>query len=129
MFSLVCTTLVQTVNLMKLCMQFVTYKTRAHKKPIRNFAIIASLELFLLQNTQEIKRTFFNWTKQDKTGKFSRRPVFQATYNIKAEKQTIDSIFLCQLDVVGWRKEKGTRQTDVRALGGKIKLMSLFFDQ
>ena len=31
-----------------------------------------------IQNTQEIKRTLFNWTKQDKTCKFSRKSSFSS---------------------------------------------------
>ena len=39
-----------------------------------------------IQNTQKIKRTLLNWTKQDKTCKFSRKSsFFQATYNIKKQ--------------------------------------------
>ena len=51
--------------------------------------------LFLqIQNTQEIKRTLFNWTKQDKMCKFLRCPLFQATYNTKTEKQSMNSTYL-----------------------------------
>ena len=60
------------------------------------------------QNKEEIKRTLFSWTKQDKRGS----PLFQATYNIKTEKNKPSvQLILCQLDVGGWRKEKGTRLT------------------
>ena len=60
-----------------------------------------------IQNTQEIKRTLFNWTKR---AKFRGSPLFQATHNIKTEKQTIQLI-VCQFDVGGWRKENGMRLT------------------
>ena len=33
----------------------------------------SNLYFNMIQNTQEIKRTLFNWTKQDKTCKFSRK--------------------------------------------------------
>ena len=39
---------------------------------------------------------------------FKEVSLFQAMYNIKTEKQTIQLI-LCQLDLGGWWKEKGTR--------------------
>ena len=42
------------------------------------------------QNTQEIKRTRFNGSKQDKSANFQGSPLFQATYNIK----TINSTYL-----------------------------------
>ena len=40
----------------------------------------------------------FNSTKQDKTCKFSRKSSFQATYNIKTEKQSISSLSVCEFD-------------------------------
>ena len=53
----------------------------------------------MVQNTQEIKRTLFNWMKQDKMCKFLRKssfssylqqgsPLFQAMYNIKTNNST-----------------------------------------
>ena len=42
-----------------------------------------------IQNTEEIQRTLFNWTKQDKTCIFSRRSFFQATYNIKTKNKQL----------------------------------------
>ena len=58
--------------------------------------------------TQEIKRTLFNWTKPDKTCKFSRSPF--SSYVQHINKQLIQLIS-CQLDAGGWRKEQGTRLT------------------
>ena len=60
-------------------------------------------------NTQESKRTlFFIRRNGTKCANFQGSPYFQAAHNIKTEKQTIQHI-LCQLDVGGWWKEKGTR--------------------
>ena len=78
-----------------------------------------------IQNTQEIKRTLFILTKQDKMCTFSRKSSFfsQPTYNIKQKKKErpppsphaqLIQLILCQLDVGDWRKEKGTRLTDVK---------------
>ena len=65
-----------------------------------------------IQNTQEIKRTLFNWTKQDKTCEFSRKSSF-SSYVQKKKKtqknQQLIQLILCQLDSEGWRKEKSTR--------------------
>ena len=71
------------------------------------------------QNTQEIKRTLFNWTKHNKTCTFSRKSsflfffflllFFQATYSKNRNKLLIQLI-LCQM-FGGWRKEKGERLT------------------
>ena len=65
-----------------------------------------------IQNTQEIKRTLFNRTKHEKKKKKSVQ-IFEEVLFFKlrtTEKQTIQLI-LYQLDVGGWRKEKGTRLT------------------
>ena len=52
-----------------------------------------------IQNTQEVKENAFSL---DKTGQnvriFEEVLSFQATYNIKTEKQTINSLRLCQFD-------------------------------
>ena len=42
---------------------------------------------------KRLKRTLFNWIKQEKRAKFQGSPLFQATYN-----RTINSLSLCQLD-------------------------------
>ena len=41
---------------------------------------------FKIQNTQEIKRTLLNWTKQDKTRKFSRKSSFSSYVQHKNRK-------------------------------------------
>ena len=63
------------------------------------------VECTMIQNTQEVKRTLLNWTKEDKTCKFSRKSSF-LSYAQQKNKQLIQLV-LCQLDVGGWRKEKG----------------------
>ena len=45
---------------------------------------------------ERLRRTLFNWKRQDKMREFSRKPsFFEATYNTKINKQ---SIIFCQLD-------------------------------
>ena len=65
-----------------------------------------------VQNTQEIKRTLL-LIGQNRTKRVNFRgsPLFQATYNIKTENKQLFQLILCQLDVGGWQKEKGTRPT------------------
>ena len=46
---------------------------------------------------------FFNWRNGTKRANFRGSPLFQATHNIKTEKQTFQ-IILCQLYVGSWRK-------------------------
>ena len=49
------------------------------------------------KHTKRLKRTLFNWTKQDKRCTFSRKSTFQATYKIKTEerkKNPINSTYL-----------------------------------
>ena len=60
-----------------------------------------------------MKRKLFNWTKQDKTCTFSRQSFFSSC--VKHKNQQFIQLVLCQLNVGlgGWRKEKGTRPTDV----------------
>ena len=50
---------------------------------------------------KRLKRTPFNWTKQNKNCEFSRKFsfFFQATHNMKTEKQTISSLNLRHFDV------------------------------
>ena len=47
-----------------------------------------------IQNTQEIKRTLFNWTKQDKTYKFSRKSSFSSYVQEQNWKTKINSTYL-----------------------------------
>ena len=55
---------------------------------------------------KRLKEHFLIGRNRTKCAHFWGSPLFQATYN--TEKQTIQLI-LCQLDVGGWQKEKGTR--------------------
>ena len=57
-----------------------------------------------IQNTREIKRTLFNWTKQDKTCKFSRKSSFSSSIQHKNRKTNNSTYFVS--DVGGWQKEK-----------------------
>ena len=61
----------------------------------------AYLVTLQIQNTQKIKRTLFNWTKR---ANFLGNPLFQATYNIKTEKQTINSTCASWIWEAGGRK-------------------------
>ena len=65
-----------------------------------------------------LKERFLIGRNRTKRANFRGSPLFQATYNMKTEKKTttkkqLMQLILCQLDVGGWRKEKGTRLTDV----------------
>ena len=62
-----------------------------------------------IQDTPEIKRTLFNWTKRTKCANFRRNPLFQQT---QKNKQLIQFIS-CQLDVWTLAKEK-RHETDWR---------------
>ena len=53
-----------------------------------------------IQNTQEIKKRFLIGRNRTKRAHFRGSPLFQGTYNIRTEKQTIQ-LTLCQLDVEG----------------------------
>ena len=47
-----------------------------------------------IQNTQAVKRTLLNWTKIGQNVQIVKEAlIFQATYNIKTEKQTINSTY------------------------------------
>ena len=67
---------------------------------------LTMLRWLLIQNTQEIKRTLFNWTKQDKTCKFSRKSSFSSYVQHKNRK--INNIF--NLSCVSWMWEAGGRK-------------------
>ena len=60
------------------------------------------------QNTQEVK---LNVSFLDKTGQnvhvFKEVLIFQGTYNIKTEKQTVSSLSLCQFDAGRLAEGKG----------------------
>ena len=52
-----------------------------------------------IQNTQEIKRTLLNWTKQDKTWTFSKKSAFSSYVQDKNRKyKQLIQLILCQLD-------------------------------
>ena len=53
-----------------------------------------SLGKVLIQNTQEIKRTLFNWTKQDKTCKFLRKSSFSSYVQHKNRKRNSSTYFV-----------------------------------
>ena len=70
-----------------------------------------------IQNTQEIKTTLFNYTKQDKSCKFSRNSSF-SSYVQQYNRKPLNQLVLCQFDArrlaggkgheTAWRdKEKG----------------------
>ena len=82
---------------------------------LRLITSTAFKEIIIIRSkTHKIKRTLFNWTKQDEMRKFSRKSSFSSyiQHKNKTKKQLIQLI-LCQFDVGGWWKEKGTRLTDV----------------
>ena len=54
--------------------------------------------ILLVQNTQEIKRTLFYQTKQDKTCKFSRKSSF-SSYVQQYNRKRLNQLILCQFDV------------------------------
>ena len=51
-----------------------------------------------IQNTQEIKRTLFNQTKQDKTCKFSRKSSV-SSYVQQYNREQLNQLILCHFDV------------------------------
>ena len=72
------------------------------------------------QNTQEIKRTFFNRTKQDKMCNFRRSPLFQATYYIKTEKTTtVNSTYLVSVGCGRLAEGKGHETDFFRSTWGR----------
>ena len=83
----------------------------------------SKLSVYLIQNTQETKRTLFNLTKQDKTWTFSRKSSFSSyvqhknknknkknkkTKTKKEEKTTTNNWF--NLSCVSWLWEAGGRK-------------------
>ena len=70
-------------------------------------------DYYNVQNTHEIKRTLFNWTKQNKTCiNFYASYVQHKNRRRKKHTKQLLQLILCQLDVGGWRKEKVMRLTD-----------------
>ena len=67
----------------------------------------------LIQNTEEIKRTLFNETKQDKTCTFLRKSSFSSYVQQKNRKTDNGFNLSCvSWNGGGWQKERGTRLTD-----------------
>ena len=64
---------------------------------------------------KRLKERFLIGRNRTKRANFRGSPLFQATYNIKKKKQQqktktkkqLIQLILCQLDVGGWRKERG----------------------
>ena len=80
--------------------------------PVHSLKLVTCSHLEI-QNTQESRRTFFNWTKQDKMCNFSRKSFFVKLRTTEKQKnKQLIQLVLCQLDVGGWWKEKGTRLTN-----------------
>ena len=74
-------------------------------------------------NTQEIKdNAFLIGQNRTKRAHFRGSPLFQTTYNIKTEKQTTNSLGLCQV-LGSWWKEKGMRLT--KWLTGQFRALFL----
>ena len=66
---------------------------------------------------KRLKERFLIRRNRTKRAHFWGKPLFQATYNIKTEekkKKKKNQLILRQLDVGGWRKEKGTRLTIIQ---------------
>ena len=60
------------------------------------------------QTHKRLKERLFYWTKQAKTCSFSRKSSFSSY--VQHKNKLLIQLISCQLDVGGWRKEKGTRQ-------------------
>ena len=69
-----------------------------------------------IQNTQQIKRTLFDWTKQDKTCTFSRKSSFSSYVQHKNWKQTINSTNLVSVGCGRLAEEKGNEDWQSRSL-------------
>ena len=57
-----------------------------------------------LKTHKRLKERFAIGRNRPKRANFRGSPLFQATGNIKTEKQTINQLIVCQLYVGGWRK-------------------------
>ena len=64
------------------------------------------------RNTQEVKRTLFNWTKQDKTCKFSRKSSFSSYVQHKNRQKKKSSIYLVSVGCGRLAEGKG-HETDL----------------
>ena len=94
-------------------------------KKIWNRADCQSSEKKKIQTHRKLKEPFLIRWNRTKCADFWGRPLFQAMYNNKTEKQTIQLI-LCQLDVGGWQKEK-ERLTWVSLVHKTDSSQSFFF--
>ena len=73
---------------------------------------VKNFGLYWSKTQKRLKERFLIGRNGTKRAKFGESPLFQATHNIKTEKQTIISTFSCVGQVLGGlRKEKGTRLT------------------
>ena len=63
------------------------------------------------KHTRDYRECFLIGQNRTKHAHFSGSPLFQATYNIKTDKQTINSLSLCQLDA-GRLAEGKVNETD-----------------
>ena len=62
-----------------------------------------------------LEKRFLIGRSRRKHANFQESHCFQATYSIKKKQKNkqLIQLILCQLDVGGWRKEKGKKLTDV----------------
>ena len=74
---------------------------------------VKHLAAYWSKTHKRLKEHFLIGRNRTKCASFWGSPLFQAMYNMKKEKQTIQLI-LCQLDVGGWWKEKGLRLLKIR---------------
>ena len=79
-----------------------------------------------IQNTQEIKRTLFNWTKQDKTCTFSRKSSF-SSYIQHKKPTTINSAYLVSVRCLqaGRRKRAQNWLENLHVLSCLVQLKSI----
>ena len=80
------------------------------KKNLKEEFTSSVLEKRSQTHKRRLKRTLFNWTKQDKTCTFSRKSSFSKLHTIEKQKNKL-SIHLAYVSLIldGWQKEKGTR--------------------
>ena len=76
-----------------------------------------------IHNTQEIKRTFLIGRNRTKRAHFRGSPLFQAMYNIKTEKQTINSTYLSSVRCF----EAAERKRLVRSLKSVLLISCVFW--
>ena len=60
---------------------------------------VSNLKFVTSRTHKRLKRTLFNWTKQDKTCEFSRKSFLsKLRTTLKKKRKTINSLSLCQFD-------------------------------